>query len=694
LNNDFIQPRSQKLFSITLLCLTILIVYNNTLWSTWHLDDIVNIVDNRNIRIQNWNFDNLKIACSSPFASGTGPQETIYRPVSMVTFAFNWFLGKYNVVGYHLINIVLHCVISILLYFTLLNLLSSPNIVSLDKDGKHFVAILATILWALHPIQIQAVTYIVQRMAILGALFYLSGIYFYLQMRNSRQSSFKAVYIVACLISYLMALGSKEHTVTMPAAILLIEIIFFKRPVAFQPAKPKWPFYFLLFIGAIFLFFLYFYLDHLLEIIFKLYRQRPFTLTQRLLTEFRVLIFYISQLYYPQAKRFSIMHDYPLSLSLLNPMTTIICCLTIISLILFSIFRFRKQPMLCFAILFYFLSQSVESSVIGLELIFEHRNYLSSLFIFLPMTYGFKYLLDRFLKKSSVFSIYLIFAATLLIFFFGFNTYLRNNQWENEQTLWQDAMQKAPFQARPYQNVAMYLDTHQKYHEALKLYYKALGAKDPNPELSRFISLSNIGNIYKKMSEFQNAIRYLEQAVKFKGEVNTTKVRYNLVICLLNSGKLDDAVEHLNFLIQKQKNNPQFLITRGFIFYKKKQYKDALDDLRLALKLNPHDKNGMLTMGMILSSTGSHSEAGKQLEAAIKKYPNDLALNFCFLEHTIKTGNQESVNECINNIFQRFSLKTLELFIINVNRGIIYMNDTLIPIDIFMIKCALSGYLK
>ncbi|MCU0288746.1 MAG: tetratricopeptide repeat protein, partial [Acidobacteria bacterium] len=520
MNTHAIEPRPQRFFSLTLLCFLIIAVYSNTLWSSWHLDDIVNLVDNRNIRIQNWSFDNLKKVCNSPFVIGSRQRETIYRPIPMATFAFNWFMGKYSVVGYHLINIGIHCLISILLYFTLFNLLCSPIIIGLSDDNKHFIAILSTILWTLHPIQIQAVTYIVQRMAMLGALFYLAGLYYYIKMRNSRQAIHKVFNITACLICYMMALGSKENTITMPAAILLIEIVFFKSTALSKLVKSRLFVFFLLIISVIFFPLLfYLWLDNPLEIIIKGYRHRPFNLIERVLTESRVLMFYISQIFYPQAMRFTIMHDYPLSISLFNPINTFISTITIIISILFCFFRFQKTPLLCFAILFYFLSHSVESSIIGLELVFEHRNYLPSLFIFLPIAYGFKYLLDIYQKKSSILFTCLTSVIILLIVFLGLNTYVRNSQWKTEQTLWRDALRKAPFQARPYQNVAMYLDTKKRYHEAIELYHKALEANDPNPGLSRFISLSNIGNIYKKMSEFQNAIHYLSKAVEFESEV-------------------------------------------------------------------------------------------------------------------------------------------------------------------------------
>ena len=169
---------------IFLLVVLVLIVYGNTFNASWHLDDRTNIVDNKNVHVTSSVPGGLVPEHVRPFtdpANAPSGLSGLYRPVAMLTFAFNWFLGGADVFGYHLVNIGLHCTSAILLFFTCLHLLSSPNLHDRYRENEFFIAFLATALWSLHPIQTQAVTYIVQRMAILAALFYLSGILFYLK---------------------------------------------------------------------------------------------------------------------------------------------------------------------------------------------------------------------------------------------------------------------------------------------------------------------------------------------------------------------------------------------------------------------------------------------------------------------------------------------------------------------------------
>ena len=109
------------------------------------------------------------------------------------------------------------------------------------------------------------------------------------------------------------------------------------------------------------------------------YKFRDFTLPQRMLTELRVVIFYISLLLWPQPSRLNLDHDFAISYSLVDPLTTLISFAIIIILIAAAILIARREPLLSFGILWFFGNLVIESSVIGLELVFEHRNYLPSM---------------------------------------------------------------------------------------------------------------------------------------------------------------------------------------------------------------------------------------------------------------------------------------------------------------------------
>ena len=295
----------------------IAIIYSNSFSASWHFDDIPNVNGNDGIRISELNFDSI----SKAFYSNPINKDSLIRPVAYLTFALNWYYGQNNVFGYHLVNVAIHISCAFFLYLSILLLLRSPNIQDKYKGSESFIALLATLLWAIHPIQVQAVTYIVQRMASLSALFYILGVFFYLKVRNSLSRPNKYIYFVAIICTYLFALGSKENSIMLPASLFLVEVVFYRDIREKKTQKIiVGTCGILIFIIAV-LSLTVFYKDWLS--IINGYESRPFTITQRLLTQPRIVSFYLKQLFVPINNYFSIVHDVPLSTSLFNPITTI-----------------------------------------------------------------------------------------------------------------------------------------------------------------------------------------------------------------------------------------------------------------------------------------------------------------------------------------------------------------------------------
>ncbi len=683
---------------LILLFFLIILAYANTFHAAWHLDDITNILDNQNVHVSTLSLDDWSKSIHSPFADFSNPKTGLaglYRPVAMLTFAFNWYLGGADVFGYHLVNIIIHCMTAALLFFTILNLLCAPNMNGKYKGSEHFIALLATALWALHPIQTQAVTYIVQRMASLAALFYLLGIFLFVKGRNVQTPAKRGVFYGLCLLSFLLAMGSKQNAVTFPAALLLIEAIFFMDPEFWQREKAKW-----ICVGTviglaiIFGLLLFYWQKNPIPVIMDGYRIRPFTLLERLLTETRVLIFYLSQLFYPVSEQFSIIHEFDLSKTLLDPWTTLAAIIIICALIATAFYRARNNALLSFSIFFFFLGHSVESTILPLELVFEHRNYLPSLFLFLPVAAGIKRLIDKYRGKSKLLYFLLLCFVPILITGLALGSYTRNIAWATEKALWQDAMQKAPSLARPYQGLALALERENRSSEALGLYQRALGLKDPEPKLSRFISLSNMGNIYKKRKAYDKAVQYLAAAIRIATGPYVNRVRYNLVLCLLNSHKEEEALKHLELLLAGQKDNCRFLTTKGFILLLQKEVDPALHYLQMALKQNPNDKEILLCFAMALSAKGAYEHADWYLRLARKRYPNNLVIYFGLLQNAIEMQDTNRINNYLFETTNEFRLSKIKHFFTEHAKGYNYIDETLVPIEDQIILPYLADFLK
>ena len=647
----------KKWIVLALLFILILLTYSNTFRASWHFDDIANINKNPRIKINNLQPATLYQTFIASRDGGLYLGKKVFRPVACLTLALNWYVGQDNVFGYHVVNICIHMITAFLLFLTILCLFRTPRLKGVYSGSEYFIALLAATLWAINPIQTQAVTYIVQRMASLAAMFYILSIYFYLRGRLSDYRKNQVLLYFFCGISFLLAIGSKENAVTLPLALIVLEIIFFQ-----DLTRPKTRKFLLWgsvsgFLCAGLMGFILFYHGTLTSI-FSTYSIRYFTLWERLMTQPRIVIFYLSQIFYPIPSRLSITHDIQISTSLFQPWTTLPAILIILLLITAGILLMRKSPILSFSILFFFLSHLIESTVLPLELIFEHRNYLPSLFLFLPVAVAIKLFVDYYQKQNRVIYLISVYSLTLIIIGLGMGTYIRNLAWATEKTLWEDAMAKAPGMARPPQNLAWgYYLKEKKYAEAIKLYEKALLLKDDNPTFAKISSLANAAGAYHKLQEYDKAIALCQQALD--AYPNYRMALRVLAFSYLKAGMWKEAVEAAEFLYANNYINPKNMFVLSFSLMKVNKYEEALGYLRKALRMQPDNPKVHYLIGVSMSMLHEYQRAEWFLKRAAQLAPNDISIFFYLIENSLKAGDHTGVERYLNRMFQDHSIKSI-----------------------------------
>ncbi|MFN2369325.1 MAG: hypothetical protein ABR605_10355, partial [Desulfurivibrionaceae bacterium] len=360
-----------QILLLVLLLFTALL-YSNTLNSPPVLDDRATFIDNPAVYIDDLSPASLKQIHAGRFGRS--------RFIPMLSFAVDHLLGPNNIARFHLTNIIIHLLATLAVFLLVLGLTNT------DIVKKHLVlltpasfSIVAAAFWALHPVQTNAVTYLVQRMSSLAALFYFASLAGYVWARIGKSGPARATgWLIFCL-AMLGAFYSKENTATLPLAVILVEMIFITpnlgRKIIAAVNRRR-----LLILTIIFLLLLPVAATKLAAIADSYAGGgRHFTMPERLFTELRVVVFYLSLLALPLPGRLNLDHDFPVSLSLLNPPATLLAGLLLGFLVL-AAFRVRhRHPLAAFGILFFFLNLLIESSVIGLELVFEHRLYLPSL---------------------------------------------------------------------------------------------------------------------------------------------------------------------------------------------------------------------------------------------------------------------------------------------------------------------------
>ncbi|MCI5115003.1 MAG: tetratricopeptide repeat protein [Candidatus Electrothrix sp. AW1] len=601
---------------ILLITLLILLAYSNTFQSSWQFDDEPNILLNTNLHISELTFEQINRAMR---AHPSSPEDNkLYRPLPCLSFGLNWYLGKDNVFGYHLVNIALHILTASLLFLTLRLLLHIYYRKKKNLQLIYTAALLSTFFWALAPIQTQAVTYIVQRMASMAAMFGIAAIYAYLRGRNADNGKQKIFWFFLCLLLFFAALGSKENAFLLLPSLMLIEFAFFRHHITKkQRISLIISVSFILIAAALFV---RYGLGHSPSFLAG-YDTRSFTFTERILTEPRILLMYLSQIFLPLADRLSFEHELILSTSLFSPWTTLPAIAIILSLIGGSLVFLKKHPPICFPILFYFLNHAIESTIFPLELVFEHRNYLPSLFLFLPFGVLIARILYGIPCKPTCYKITTATCTTLFLFISGQATYTRNMAWATEGTLWTDAIKKAPNSARAarylgkwYQQLGQHEIAYRYLQFSLKNY-----KNDPSPEYARKTSLNQIGSLHYDRHENKKALYYFNKCLD-SDQYSTSCLR-NRVLVFLRLNQPKDALRDAEILIEQYPSSVAYRYLSALASYQAENFDAALKMLK-SVKNPFNDQQVMQLAGLIFLKKNDYKNGLFFLKRAVQLFPS------------------------------------------------------------------------
>lgn len=517
-----------KVLLLSLLTAAVFIVYSNTLGVPFVFDDRPNIEDNPHIRLTKLNLASLK---SAGFESPNSR-----RPVANISFGLNYYFEGYALRGFHLVNILLHIITGLLLYVFLTTTLALQSLKK-EYGSLQWLPLAASSIWLIHPLNTQSVTYVVQRMNILASLFYILTLLLYARGRMAKGAQ-RTWLFGGCLSAFLLAIGSKETAATLPVFLFLYEWYFF------QNLRSSWLKQSLSAIVAtamlvILISFVFLGPNPVADILAG-YQARSFTLLQRLFTESRVVVFYLSLLLLPHPGRLNLDHSLPHSLSALTPASTFFSMTIIAGLVVLAIITARRDRLLSFCLLWFLGNLLIESSIIGLELVFEHRTYLPAMLLWLLAVL----LANRYIVPLCPKLVLLGMVLTTCAFW----TYERNSIWINETTLWSDCAKKSPLKARPHYNLGNLLFTQGKLASAAISFQKAVQI---NPDDAR--THGNLGTTFHRLGRLLEAVFHYRQALHL--QPNYVPVRFHLAGALQDIGKINEAIIHLKEANRLQPDN-------------------------------------------------------------------------------------------------------------------------------------------
>jgi hypothetical protein len=366
------QPSFRHLIAIALIAGVALMAYSNTFHVPFHYDDRPNIVENPNVQITVLTWDRLERLIKNTYTVSI-------RVFSYFTLALNYYFGGFDVFGYHLVNLFIHIASGIFLYWFLLLTFNLPSLKEKYGPISYRVSLFSSLIFISHPIQTQSVTYIVQRMASMAGMFYLLSFVLYIKGRLSAGRP-RVFYFGGTVVSYLLGVFSKENVAILPLFIVLYEFYFFQN-FDLSPRGKKILFALLGVLLALGVVGFIIWGERYMQEIKGGYEYRaslssPFTMWERVLTQSRVVLYYLTLLAFPHPSRLNLDYDFPISKTILDPPTTLISILIIACLIGYSIWTAKKRPVLSFCILWYFGNLVIESSIFPLEIVYEHRLYL------------------------------------------------------------------------------------------------------------------------------------------------------------------------------------------------------------------------------------------------------------------------------------------------------------------------------
>jgi tetratricopeptide (TPR) repeat protein len=496
---------------------------------------------------------------------------------------------------------------------------------SLQAYAK-LIALFSALLFAGHPIQTQAVTYIAQRFASLATLFFLLSLVAYVRSRLPavvNPSNYRSlIWYGVSFFSAVLAMKTKEIAFTLPAVIALYECLFLegaikKRLLLLLPllltmaiiplnllgtAKP---------LG-----------DMLGDISEVTKLQTTVSRGEYLVTEFTVIVTYLRLLFFPVNQNLD--YDYPLFESFFAP--EVVFSFLLLALILgtgvYLLYRDRSAPgagrLTAFGIFWFFMTLSVESSIIPIaDVIFEHRLYLPSVGFFLAGTSALFWGVERLrVRWAKVEQTVVIALAAAVVVFTGL-TYARNIVWQSEVSLWEDVIKKSPMKARGYNGLGLAYFNKGRYDEAIEAFARAI-ALHP----SYGVAFNNIGNAFYRNGLYDRAIAAQTEAIAL--EPDNAIFRDNRGLSYSAIGAYDRAIDDFNKAIALDPSYAKSYHNRGFVYHSKGLYRLAIEQYTKAIELDPGN-------AVFRSNRGLSYAADGEYERAVEDHTMAIALNSDFV---------------------------------------------------------------
>ncbi len=659
-------PEANKYaFTFISLFIILLAIYSNSFYGDWHFDDTANIVNNPYIQIKSFSWEEIKHCIYGL------EQKRPSRPLSYLSFALNHHINGLDVFGYHVVNFTIHYLASVFLFLFIYNTLKLPRLKEQYENIAYPVALLATFFWAINPVFVTSVSYIVQRMASMSGMFYILSMYYYLKARTAEKTGGSICFFIGCALAGLAAVLSKENAVMLPVSILLFDL-FLIQGVSKDNIKKILKIIILPFIITLVIGWIY---TGGFSLALGGFELRDFTMVQRLLTEPRVILFYLSLLFYPINSRLTLLYDIEISRSLFQPWTTIPAILIITFIIAGAFYIAKKRPLLSFCIIFYFLNHLIEGTVFSLELIYEHRNYLPAMLLFIPVAEFIVCSIDYFSYKKVI-QIIVSLGIVLILVSAGDNTYRRNKIVSDDFLLWFDNIDKSPLLSRPHSNLGRIYYNYNEKEKARFEYEKALVLNNFANKQALATQQFNSGLLHFSernddlaFSYFQKSTIYLTDYLQNYIYMAKIKIRQN---------DIQSAKQIISDQLKKYPRNLDLLELYSFILWKDNKLNESES---LAKTVLSQKRNSVLSLMILAEANYKNYNYRKAIfywKSLRSLAPQNAWANMALIELYAKTKDRKLLHQEMQLLFCLKGSVNINNYIAQLTREedlIIYVPD-------------------
>jgi len=568
-------------------------VYHNSFYGPFVFDDIPAILENPTIR----NLSDIALALSPPHGKGFTVEG---RPLLNLSLAFNYALSGTDVWSYHLVNLVIHALASLcVLGIVRLTLVRIKDFVT--ESEALMLGFICALIWAIHPLQTESVTYVIQRAESLMGLFYLATIYFFIKATDKKSS---VLWIYLSALSCLAGMASKEVMISAPVTVLIYDWVINANSIK-DALKKRLAYYAALFASSIVLLVLAlgtgtrggtsgFGIDI-----------TPWTYWK---TQFGAIWNYVSLVFWPK----NLVFDY--GVEWVNHVVDILPYIIFLSaLVAVSAYYFIKRTKIGLLAFFFFAILAPTSVMPGnRQIMAEHRMYLPLLSVIALCVCGSYYLLK--LKSTKVILTSFLFLCGIISVALGVRTYIRNDDYKTVVSIYEDTVLRRPQNGYAHYNLGKLYAESGKEQQAIVQYKEAI-KYGPNTEQAHY----NLGNTYSDLGRLEEAILEYQAAIRLNNTYS--KAHYNLGNVLIQLGRLQEALQEFTFVTQIKPDYLEARDNRGGVLLELGRYAEAEAQFLYVINKNPNVVGTHMNLGNAYRFQGKHAKALEQFEIALQLDP-------------------------------------------------------------------------